>query len=81
MGAGMSCCGKVVGNVVQIAKGFTALVTGVKYEFTDGRIRVCQACGSATWRVKTLWCSQCGCYVPAAARVKDKKCPLDKWDK
>jgi len=28
---------------------------------------------------KKLFCKICKCFVPAAAYVKDKKCPLDKW--
>jgi len=28
---------------------------------------------------KNLFCKLCKCYVPAAARVKDKKCPKGRW--
>jgi len=29
---------------------------------------------------KKLFCKVCKCFVPAAAYVPDKKCPLNKWD-
>jgi len=78
----MSCCGKAkkaikIGNA--IVKGYTALAVGKKYEFTDGRIRICRKCPENYWIKKTLWCSICKCYIPAKARVKDEKCPLNKW--
>ena len=76
----MSCCGKnKIQKAVNIAKGFTALATGKKYEFTDSRIRVCQQCEDNYWLGKRLFCSKCKCYIPAKARVKDELCPLDKW--
>jgi len=73
----MGCCGKIK----NIAKGYTALVTGKKYEFADSRIRICRKCEHNYWIKKTLWCSICKCYIPAKANVKDEKCPKDKWDK
>jgi len=75
----MGCCGKGVKKVKNIAKGYTALVRGIKYEFTDGRVRICQKCDKNYWVGKTLWCSICKCYIPAKARVAEEKCPLDKW--
>ncbi len=78
----MSCCGKVksVGRKVKnITIGYTALAIGIKYEFTDDRIRACQKCEKNYWIKRTLWCSICKCYIPAKARVEDEKCPLDKW--
>ena len=79
----MGCCGKKVkdlaGKAKSIAVGYTNLARGVKYEFTDDRIRACQRCSRNKWRGKTLWCQECGCYVPAKARVKEEKCPLGLW--
>lgn len=77
----MGCCGQVKQKIKNITKGYTALVTGKKYEFTDGRIRICRKCEDNHWIKKTLWCSICNCFIPAKARVKDEKCPNDKWDK
>lgn len=48
----MSCCGKakrVVGKAVNIAKGYIADSLGIRYEFTDGRVRICQKCEYNTW--------------------------------
>jgi hypothetical protein len=38
----MGCCGKTIRTVVNIAQGFTNLARGIKYEFTDDRVRACQ---------------------------------------
>ena len=78
----MGCCGKtkrVIKIGRNIATGFTRLAAGVKYEFTDDRVRKCQQCEKNYWLGKTLWCSICKCFIPAKARVKDAKCPLGKW--
>ena len=49
----MTCCGKSKLNKAKnIAKGFTALAVGRKYEFTDGRIRICRGCDMNTWMTK-----------------------------
>ena len=77
----MSCCGKTIKKGVNIAKGFTALAMGTKYEFTDSRVRTCQKCDKNYWLARQLFCSICKCFIPAKARVKDEKCPLDKWIK
>ena len=80
----MSCCGKakkILKKGKNIVKGNVALARGIKYEFTDGRVRICQKCDYNYWIGKTLWCSICKCLVPAKARVEDEKCPKDKWSK
>jgi len=79
----MACsgCGK---NVIKTAKnivtGYTNLARGVKFEFTDDRVRECQKCDRSYWVGKTLWCKECGCFIPAKARVEDEHCPLKKWE-
>jgi hypothetical protein len=78
----MPCCGKaksVLSKGKAIAKGYTNLTLGVKYEFTDNRVRVCQKCEKNYWIKKMLWCSICKCYIPAKARVENEKCPIEKW--
>lgn len=84
----MGCCGKPKQLVSsgakktrQIATGYSNLVRGKKYEFTDGRVRICQGCKSKYWLGKKLFCSICKCFVPAKARVKESTCPLGKWEK
>lgn len=79
----MSCCGrskKIINKAGNIAKGFTALATGKKFEFTDKRIRTCRECDDNYWIKKTLWCSICHCFVPAKARVPSEHCPKGKWE-
>jgi hypothetical protein len=71
----MGCCGKAK----QIVEGYSNLARGVKYEFTDSRVRTCQNCERNYWIAKTLWCSICKCFIPAKARVADAKCPEGKW--
>ena len=75
----MGCCGKTIQKGKSIVKGYAALAIGKKYEFTDGRVRICQQCEKNYWIGRTLWCSICKCYIPAKARVEKEKCPLDKW--
>jgi len=76
----MTCCGKAKLNTAKnITKGFTALALGKKYEFTDGRIRVCRKCDKNYWVGKAIFCSICKCFIPAKARVESEKCPLNKW--
>lgn len=79
----MRCCNKAkqVGRkAVNIAKGYTALAIGKKYDFTDDRVRVCQKCKRGYWIGRALFCSLCKCFVPAKARAQGEKCPLGKWD-
>lgn len=80
----MGCCGKakqIANKGKNIAKGFTSLAMGKKYEFAAGRIKVCRGCEYNYWIVKTIWCKICKCCIPAKANVKEEKCPKDKWDK
>lgn len=81
----MSCCGKnIVQKGINIAKGFTTLAMGTKYEFTDARLEVCRACEKGylkKQRILRLFCTECDCFIPAKARVEDEKCPLGKWDR
>lgn len=79
----MTCCGKTISNIAtkagHIATGLTNLAMGIKYEFTDDRVRACQQCDKNYWLGRSLWCSICKCFVPAKARVKDEQCPIGKW--
>jgi hypothetical protein len=73
----MTCCGKIK----QIAEGYSNLVMGVKYQFTDERVRICQGCEVNYWIGQSLWCSECKCFIPAKARVKENTCPKGKWER
>ena len=41
----MGCCRKIKNIVI----GYTTLAIGVKHEFTDTRVGVCQECDYSTW--------------------------------
>ncbi|MFQ5769758.1 MAG: hypothetical protein ACE5HX_04425 [bacterium] len=73
------CCDKIIKKTKNIFVGYVNLVKGAKFEFTDDRIRICQKCNKSYWLDRSLWCSICKCYIPAKARVKEEKCPKNKW--
>jgi len=79
----MACCGKnIVRTGVNIAKGFTSLAVGKRYAFTDDRLIVCRSCDRGYLKkeqITRMFCSECKCFIPAKARVKDEMCPLDRW--
>lgn len=78
----MSCCDKkttVARTAKHIVQGYAALLWGKKYEFTDGRIRICQRCTDNYWIGRSLWCSICKCFIPAKARVEAEECPKGLW--
>ncbi len=76
----MGCCGGTTKKVRQIATGYANLAMGVKYEFTDDRVRACQKCEFNYWLGRKLFCSICKCFIPAKARVKENTCPRGKWE-
>jgi hypothetical protein len=45
----MGCCGKAIQKGRNIAVGYTNLLRGRKYEFTDDRVRACHNCPYQTW--------------------------------
>ena len=49
----MGCCGKTIEKVKNIAVGYANLARGVKYEFTDDRIRACWKCDYQTRMSRT----------------------------
>ena len=83
----MSCgCGKVVKKAKNIVKGnamYAAYKVGAlpkdKYEYWRKRRDICKECEYNRWIVKRLFCSICGCFVPAKAMVKDEECPKGFW--
>ena len=51
----MTCCGKIknaINTGKQIVEGSVNLALEKKYEFTDGRIRVCRGCEMSTWMTR-----------------------------
>ena len=41
------------------------------------RHEICKSC--EMWIKKKDICAECGCFIPAKARVVLESCPLDKW--
>ena len=55
------------------------IVTGEKVDETEenARFAVCQECPEL---IKiTNQCKQCGCFMKLKVKLKEAKCPLNKW--
>ena len=82
----MSCCGKakaVLYKGKNIVVGFTNYVVGVKYEFTDDRIRTCWTCDMQTWMSGieyNLWLLQHGIEVIRDFTELEKLPMLPKYE-
>ena len=60
---------------VNTAKGIDQSVPS---SVSKARQDVCNACPH---RLKvTNQCTKCGCFLAAKTKIKQEKCPLDKWD-
>ena len=44
--------------------------------FAIRRIEICRSCEHYV----ALFCKQCGCFMPVKTRIRQVKCPLDKWE-
>ena len=71
----MGCCGKTLKN---IAIGYKNLILRKETKLANERLRICKNC-DYIYKSKGLWCKKCFCYLPAAVRVKEKKCKKGKW--
>ena len=49
----------------------------VSDETYNVRHEICKSC--EMWIKKKDMCAECGCFIPAKARVILESCPLDKW--
>ncbi len=84
----MGCCGEKLGAVIEkganIAVGYGSLAAGIKYEFTDDRIRACHACEMQTWMMKLeyeAWLKAQGIINIVANFTELEKLPmLPKFD-
>jgi len=45
----------------------------------EGKIRmeICRSC--KYFRAKTGQCTQCGCFMVVKTKLKNLRCPIDKW--
>ncbi len=59
--------------------GFANDAIGKNKDLSSYRMRICQACNIH----HNNWCitkrGGCGCYLPAKTKVKEEKCPINKW--
>ena len=44
----------------------------------EERISICKSCEYCDISQKR--CRECGCFIPAKARIVTESCPLEKWD-
>ena len=42
------------------------------------RIEICKNCSSCDQKQKR--CMECGCFIPAKAKIAVEACPLGKWE-
>ena len=49
----------------------------VSKETYETRHEICKSC--EMWIKKKDMCAECGCFIPAKARVVLESCPVDKW--
>lgn len=71
----MGCCGKVK----NIITGYKNLALNKNEAEAKRRIAICYECDKRRYLGRTMWCSVCKCYIPAAVRAEDKHCELGKW--
>ena len=53
----------------------------VDYIIVDGDVlkeRI-EHCKSSVYITPNFRCTQCGCFMKVKTRMKDAKCPIDKW--
>jgi hypothetical protein len=49
----------------------------VNKEDYDKRVEICNIC---PWR-DNMTCTKCGCFINLKAKIKESKCPDDRWKK
>lgn len=63
-------------KVYRIFLGWYYFITNKNNEMALERLKICVECPL----MKRGVCTDCGCVLQAKARIKEEKCPLDKWD-
>ena len=79
----MGCCGKAVRKARNIVTGYTNYARGVKYKFTDSRVRECHGCDEQTWMSKAeyaAWLARHGIKVIANFTQLEKLPKLPKYE-
>jgi hypothetical protein len=57
---------------------FNKNIEKVGAEIAEGRLEICRSCEH--FIKLTQQCSQCGCIMPAKAKLPHAFCPIKKWD-
>lgn len=70
----------MISEIKQIIDGWKNLVfkNPVSEEIGKRRAAICLAC-KPFYNPDNGRCRICHCYIPAAVRAKDKRCPKGKW--
>jgi len=91
-GAGRKAIADSILKGKNIATDYINLARGKKYEFTDGRVRICQTCDKNYWIGRALFClfrlrrfgktlwADPQAYVPGFARKEEEECYLGRWN-
>jgi hypothetical protein len=80
-------------QLVEIAKGWTNLVTDHNRELALSRLEICDGCehkrqlnsagtlilNAINSKNSTYYCAQCGCPLAALTRVAESECKAGKW--
>ena len=71
------CCINPVNKAKNIAKGFTAVITGKRTASSQARLRICNKCQFNTAGI----CRKCLCVIELKTRVPEESCPDNppKW--
>lgn len=70
----------MISDIKQIVDGWKNLIfrNAASEEIGKKRASICLNC-VAFYNPKNGRCKICNCYIPAAVRSKDKRCPKGKW--
>lgn len=69
----------MIEEIKQIVEGWKNLVfkNPVSEEIGIKRATICLSCNF--YKTKNRRCDICNCFIPAAVRSKNKRCPKSKW--
>jgi ssDNA-binding Zn-finger/Zn-ribbon topoisomerase 1 len=84
----MSCwnCGKTITKLGHIIIGTTKYLFDIDFndESVKNRLIACSNCPNSKPLIKinnktTYGCTVCNCIIQSKVRVKEEKCPINKW--
>lgn len=72
--------GSILKKIKHIILGWFYYIKGYDFEVFTERMNICDVCEFREELTKKhSICSKCGCFLQAKLRVKDEKCPENKW--